>query len=268
MWSRFSSGRSIAAALLLPLSLACAPLSLSQERALGEQANDQIRAELPLIKDRVVWDYVREIGHRIVTASGEQPFTYHFYVVADEGINAFALPAGYIYVNAGILIEARDVSEVAGVMGHEVGHVVKRHVANNYSRQQGVGLLHRIGVYTAAILGGSLAGSAANAAGGVASTAYLSTFGRDAEREADAFAVEVLPRAGYDPHGLVTFFETMRRAGGASPPVWLSSHPATDERIANTQRMIEARTLPAGLRTGDDGRLHAIQRRLEELRRR
>jgi predicted Zn-dependent protease len=216
----------------------------------------------------VVWDYVREIGHRIVEASGEQPFVYHFYVVADEQINAFALPAGYVYVNAGILLEARDVSEVAGVIGHEVGHVVKRHVANNYSRQQGVGILHQVGVLAASVVGGGLAGSAANVAGGVAGTAYLSTFGREAEREADAFAVEVLPRAGYDPHGLVSFFETMRSAGGASPPIWLSSHPATDERIANTRRMIEARRLPAGLRAGDDGRLHAIQRRLEELRRR
>lgn len=267
MWSRCSRGRSSAATALLLVALGCAPLSLDQERALGEQANAQIRAELPLIRDRVVWDYVREIGHRIVAASGEQPFIYHFYVVADEEINAFALPGGYIYVNAGILLQARDVSEVAGVMGHEIGHVVKRHVANNYSRQQGVGSLYRIGVYLASLFGGGLAGSAANVAGGVASTAYLSTFGRDAEREADAFAVEVLPRAGYDPHGLVTFFETMRRAGGASPPAWLSSHPATDERIENTRRMIEARKLPAGLRTGDDGRLQAIQRRLEQLRR-
>lgn len=267
MWSRCSRSRSAVAALLLA-ALACAPLSLDQERALGEQTNAEVRGELPLIRDRVVWDYVREIGHRIVVASGEQPFTYHFYVVADEEINAFALPAGYIYLNAGILLQARDVSEVAGVLGHEIGHVVKRHVAKNYSRQQGVGTFYRIGVYIASILGGGLAGSAANVAGGVASTAYLSTFGRDAEREADAFAVEVLPRAGYDPHGLLTFFETMRLSGGASPPAWLSSHPATDERIANTRRMIEAGELPAGLRTGDDGRLHAIQKRLEELRRR
>ncbi len=265
MWSRCCSW--VAAALVLATS-ACAPLNLDQERALGEQTNVEVRSQLPLIRDRVVWDYVREIGHRIVAASGEQPFTYHFYVVADEDINAFALPAGYIYVNAGILLQARDVSEVAGVIGHEIGHVVKRHVANNYSRQQGVGSLYRIGVYIASILGGGLAGSAANVAGGVAGTAYLSTFGRDAEREADAFAVEVMPRAGYDPHGLLTFFETMRRAGGASPPGWLSSHPATDERIANTRRMIDALKPPAGLRSGDDGRLQAVQRRLEELRRR
>jgi predicted Zn-dependent protease len=265
MWSR--SCRRAAAALLL-LAVACAPLSVDQERALGQQANAQLRAELPLIQDRVVWDYVREIGHRIVAASGEQPFTYHFYVVADEQINAFALPAGYIYVNAGILLNARDVSEVAGVMAHEIGHVVKRHVANNYSRQQGVGALYRIGVYIASIFGGGLAGSAANVAGGVASAAYLNQFGRDAEREADAFAVQAMPRAGYDPHGLLSFFETMRRAGGAGPPAWLSSHPTTDERIANTRRMIEAQKLPAGLRSGDDGRLRAVQRRLESMRRR
>ena len=92
----------------------------------------------------------------VVAAAGPQPFVYHFYVVKDDRINAFALPAGYIYVHTETILAARDVSELAGVIAHEVGHVVRRHVAKNYGRQRGVGSLRRIGVYAAALLGGNI----------------------------------------------------------------------------------------------------------------
>ena len=251
--------------IALALSLGCGTLSIPEERALGQQINRQVRGEARLVKDRVIWDYVREIGHRVVAASGSQPFTYSFYVVDEASINAFALPAGYIYIHSETILAARNVAELAGVIAHEVGHVVRRHVARNYRRQQGVGSLYRIGVYAVSLLGGGFAGSAANLGGGLAAAAYLNSYGRDAEREADAFAVEVMPRAGYDPEGLVTFFETMLREKGGQPPAWLSSHPATGERIENTRRMIQETPLPADLRTHDD-RLPEIQRRIRRLR--
>ncbi len=264
-WTRSSV---VAAALVLVLSIACAPLSFEEEAYLGRQVNDQIRHEADLVRDRQIWDYVRKIGHKIVAAAGPQPFTYHFYVVESGAINAFALPAGYIYVNTETIMQARNVSELAGVIGHEVGHVARRHVANNYRRQQNVGVLHRVGTYTAALIGGGMAGSAANMGGGLAAAAYLNSYGRDAEREADVFAVEVLPKAGYDPEGLVTFFETMMRESGGSLPAWLSSHPATSERIASTRTLIREADLPRGLRRTDGGRLEQIQKRIAALRRR
>jgi predicted Zn-dependent protease len=256
-------GAAVLAALVV--SLGCGTLSIPEERSLGEQINRQVRSEANLIKDRVVWDYVRKIGHRIVAASGEQPFTYSFYVVDDDSINAFALPAGYIYIHSETILAARNVAELAGVIAHEVGHVVRRHVAKNYRRQQGVGSLYRIGVYAASLLFGGLAGSAANLGGGLAAVAYLNTYGRDAEREADAFAVDVMPRAGYDPEGLVTFFKTMLTEGSGAPAAWLSSHPTTDERIENTQRLVDQTPLPEGLQRHDD-RLPIIQRRIGILR--
>jgi predicted Zn-dependent protease len=263
--SRFARLSGAALSSALALSLGCGTLSIPEERALGEQVNREVRAEARLVKDRVVWDYVREIGHRIVAASGSQPFTYSFYVVEDDAINAFALPGGYIYIHSETILAARNVAELAGVIAHEVGHVALRHVAKNYRRQQGVGSLYRIGVYAASLLGGGLAGSAANLGGGLAAAAYLNSYGRDAEREADAFAVEVMPRAGYDPEGLVTFFKTMLSESGGQPPAWLSSHPTTVERIEKTQRMIEETPLPVGLRIHDD-RLPQIQRRIRRLR--
>ena len=267
MLRSFSRGARAVGIAAFAFALACAPLSVPEERQLGEQVNHEVRGQVKLVRDEAVVEYVRAIGQRIVQASGPQPFTFRFYVVEDDEINAFALPAGYVYVHTEVLLRSRNVSELAGVVGHEIGHVVKRHVAQNYRRQQGVGIAHSLGVVAAAVIGGGLAAEAVNVGGGLAAMAYLNQFGREAEREADNFAVEVLPRAGYDPRGLVTFFETlMQESCGSEPPAFLSSHPATRERIDNTRREIAASELPRGLRVDDDGKLEIIQRRIRLLR--
>jgi len=267
---RPSFSRSAAPAGLLLVvtgALACATLSIQEERELGEEVNREVRREVDLLHDDVVDDYIRRIGARIVSAAGSQEFTYSFDVVEADQINAFALPAGYIYIHTETILQSKDVSELAGVLAHEVGHVAERHVAENYNRAQGVSIGHQLAVITAAVLGGGAAAQAVNLGGGLAGMAYLNQFTREAEREADAFAVEVLPRAGYDPRGLMTFFETlMEESGGAEPPAFLSSHPATSERIDNVRALIAERDLPGGLRTHDDGRLEIIQRRIRLLR--
>jgi len=259
-----------AAPLLAGLAAAgCAPLSIPEERQLGEQVNRQMRQEVRLVREEVVVAYVQAIGRRIVASAGTQPFTFRFYVAEDDQINAFALPAGYVYVTTGTLLRAGNVSEMAGVLAHEVGHVVKRHVAHNYRRSQGVGALRQLGVLTAAVIGGAPAANAASLGGGLAAATYLNSFGREAERESDAFAVQVLPRAGYDPRGMASFFETLlRESGGAGPPAFLSSHPTTGERIAATRAMIAAERPPGGLQVHDGGRLEIIQQRIRLLRKR
>jgi predicted Zn-dependent protease len=109
------------------------------------------------------------------------------------------------------------------------------------------------------------AAGAVNLLGGVAGVAYLNTFGREAEADADAFAVEVLPRAGYDPRGLVSFFDTLAREGGAGGPSFLSSHPAPKDRIQATSARIAAAHLPPNLEVSDGGRLEIIQQRIRLL---
>lgn len=264
MWPTSSRSRPPLALLLLAcLALACAtPLTIDQERKLGDEFSREIRREITLFRDEVVQAYVEDIGRSIVEAAGTQPFTYHFYVVEDEDLNAFAAPAGHVYLNTGIILNARNVGEVAGVMAHEVGHVAKRHVAHNYNRQRTTGLAHQAAVIAAGMLGGQAAAGATNLLGGIGAMSYLNTFTRDAEREADAFAIEVLPRAGYHPEGMVTFFQTLRNEGGPRPPPFLSSHPTTDERIENARRMIAATPLPPGLRRDDGGRFEIIQHRV------
>jgi predicted Zn-dependent protease len=249
-------------ALLVLLSLGCATLTIPQERRLGEQVQSQVRAEVDLLRDPVVDEYVASIGRAIVRAAGPQPFDYHFYVVAADEINAFALPAGYIYMHTETILRARNVSELAGVMAHEVGHVAKRHIAHNYNRQRGTGMLHQAVVLGAGLAGGGAAAGAANLAGGLAGTAYLNSFTREAEAEADDFAVDVMPRAGYDPRGMVTFFQTLKEEGGPSVPEFLSSHPTSASRIQATSERIARTPIPASARAEDGGRLEIIQRRI------
>jgi predicted Zn-dependent protease len=264
---RRESRHALAVALLLPLLGACGTLSVAQERKLGDEFSREIRREVVLLRDSVVTGYVERIGHDIVRAAGPQPFAYHFYVVEDEEINAFAAPAGHIYVHTGTILMARNVCELAGVIAHEVGHVVKRHIAENYNRQRNTGIAHQAMVVAAGVLAGSSAAGAANIGGALAGTAFLNKFGRDAEREADAFAVEVMPEAGYDPVGLVTFFKTLRSETGSGGASFLSSHPATDERIEETRRLIEALPPQSGLRRNDSGRFEIIQQRARLLTR-
>jgi predicted Zn-dependent protease len=252
--------------LVLAAGLACATLTPQEEGRLGAQLHDQLRRESQLLDDRVVQDYVADLGRRIAAAGGQGELDYRFYVLVDDDINAFAAPGGYVYVNTGTILEARNVAELAGVLGHEIGHVARHHLARNLGRRRTANAARQIGVVAAAIAAGPAGASAASLLGGLASLAALNSFGRGAEREADAFAVEVLPEAGYDPEGLLSFFQTLlRRRNETASGSFLSDHPATEERIAETRRMIDAASPPAGLRGDDGGRLEIIQRRIRIL---
>lgn len=266
MWRSCSRRRPAAcvalAAALLP---ACATLTVSEEKELGDDLARDMRRELDFLRDPTVNRYVAEIGEDILRAAGPQPFDYHFSVIESDDINAFAAPAGHVYIHTETILKARNVSELAGVMAHEVGHVVHRHVAENYNRARNTDLLYQAGVVATSILAGGAAGSLAQLGGGLAAMAFINSFTREAEVEADSFAVEIMPRAGYHPQGLVTFFETLRNQGGPNVPAFLSSHPATEDRIAHTSALIAELSSTSDLRVDDDGKLEIIQRRIRLL---
>lgn len=253
------------AALLVLCGLAgaaCGPLSVSQERQMGEQIARELPYEMLLLRDRVVMEYVEGIGNDILMAGEPQPFDYRFYVAIDDDINAFATFGGLVVINTSVVLKSRNVSELAGVLAHEIGHVVHRHMAQNYNRRVGANIAHQLGVIVASMFG---FGGVASAGGGLAKMAVLNTYTREAEEEADAFAAWVLPRAGYDPEGLVTFFETLSRENQVHVPKLLSSHPATADRIQAARESIAEQPPRPGLRTTDAGRLEIIQRRIELL---
>lgn len=252
---------------LLALALAgCGTLSVAEEQQLGAEVARDARRELDFVREEVVVGYVENIGRALVRAAGPQPFEYHFYVVDDEELNAFAAPAGHVYVQTGLILAAANASELAGVMAHEVGHVALRHIAKNYNTQRGAGILYQLGSLGAAIFMPGAAAAGTQLVGQLAIIGVLNTFSREAEEEADAFAVKVLPVAGWDPRGLVSFFVTLNKEGGGPrPPAFLSSHPATENRIAATSALIRADKLPEGLRKSDGGKLEIIQRRIRLL---
>ena len=257
------------AALLTSLILAasivgCGTVTVLEEKQLGDEIAQQVRGELLFIRDAVVLDYVRSIGDEIVSAAGPQPFAYHFEVVEDDEINAFAAPAGYIYIHSGTILQARNVSEVASVLAHEVGHVALRHIAENYDRQRNVGAATQAGVLAASIFG---FGGLANLGSGLASIALLNSFSRADELEADTFAIEVMPTAGYDPHGMLTFLQVVRRESGNAGLAFFSSHPATEDRIEEATALLAEMPERSNLEVSDRGRLEIIQRRIQLLTR-
>jgi predicted Zn-dependent protease len=261
-----SSGRGLFVALLAAVAAApgCGTISLPEERRLGEQVSRQVESEVELIRDPLILGYVERLGRSLVTAAGPQPLSYRFAVVSDPNLNAFAVPGGYVYVNTGTVVAAADMSELAGVMAHEVGHVALRHVAKSYNRQRGTGVLYQVSTIALGVFLGSGAAAGGEVLGGLAAQAYLTSYSREAEEQADRFAVAILPKAGIDPRGLVRFFEKLRAQGGGGGPDFLSSHPATADRIAKTSAAIAAARLPAGLRSGD-GELASVQQRARAL---
>lgn len=258
--------RRILAAALVLLTAACAPLTVQEEQQLGREVQRQVRQQSQFVRDPVTVNYVRDLGEKLVEASAPSPFEFRFYVIEDEQLNAFAVPGGAIYVHTGLIMAVQDASELAGVMAHEIGHVTARHVAQMARRGRNTGLISQIGTILIAILTGSQLGAqAGSVVTGMAAQAYMSTYTQDAEREADRLGIDTMIRAGFDPNGMISMFETLKRdsAGRVRGPQFLSSHPATDERISNARMLIARREPLSGLRRDDGGRLKIIQQRLE-----
>lgn len=256
----------LACFLVLSLATACGTLSVQDEKKLGHQVQRQVRDQYTLMRDRVVVNYVRDLGQGLVASARPSPFEFRFFVVEDPQLNAFAVPGGAIYVNTGLILDADDVSQLIGVIAHEMGHVTARHVAENYNRSRATGVVAQIVSLAIGILTGSSIGAqGGQLLSGVAAQAYLATYTRDAEREADQLAIETMIRGGWDPNGMGAMFQKLmeQSSGGAHMPQFLSSHPATAERIQNVADERAKYGEVPRLRSTDGGRLEIIQKRIE-----
>jgi predicted Zn-dependent protease len=217
--------------LLMAAALGLTLISVPEEIQLGREANAKVRRELTEFRDPSINAYVRSLGARLVQSARGPRYPYSFAVADYREINAFALPGGPIWMNRGVLQAAANESQVAGVLAHEIAHVAERHAArqvtNGTFANWGLGLL-------SAMLGNT--GGAATArtvAGAMTSGAFLK-FTRDDEREADRVGLQILTRAGWDGHGMVELFETLRRTQQRDPgavATFFSTHPSPVERI-------------------------------------
>jgi predicted Zn-dependent protease len=220
-------------------------MSESQEIEIGKQMDAEIRREMGTYDDPELQRYVEGIGLRLARASQRPNLPWHFTVVDEPAINAFALPGGYIYVTRGIVPFLDDEAELAGVLGHEIGHVTARHSAQQYTQATSAGL----GVTLLSIFVPE-ARPFQNLTETALGVMFLK-YGRDDELEADRLGVEYTANTGWNPAGVAGMLRTLARLDEANGsrrgvPNWLSTHPAPADRVEEVQAYVAKAPSPAG----------------------
>ncbi|OWQ86947.1 peptidase [Roseateles aquatilis] len=247
-------------------------MSPQQEVETGRKAHQDVLKEYTPVDDPKLQAYVSALGNKLAAQSHRAELEWHFTVLDSPEVNAFALPGGYVYVTRGILAYMESEADLAGVMGHEIGHVTARHGAQRATRQQNAG----IGVLAAAVLGAVLesrgVGGAADLAGQVSqnvAAGYIASYSREQELQADQLGAEYLARNHYDPKHMVEVIQVLKdqeqfaadQARAAGRPAttgnnWLASHPSNEQRLQRIRD--EAATLTVG-QTVDENRAAFLQ---------
>jgi predicted Zn-dependent protease len=220
----------------------------SSEIAEGAKAHQQVLQEYGVYNNPAVQAYVNALGQRLAAQSHRKQLQWHFTVLDTPTINAFALPGGYVYVTRGIMAYMDSEADLAGVVGHEIGHVTARHGAQRATSQQNAGL----GVLAASVLGAVLeskgiagAGKMAGEVSQTVAAGYIASYGRDQELQADALGAEYLARNTFDPRNMIDVIRVLKdqerfaadvaKAEGWAAPAqgnWLASHPSNDQRLS------------------------------------
>ena len=246
------------------IAVACT-VSDDEEKAIGQNAAAQVEREAPMVTDAAVSNYVTRLGTTLASRSDDRNRDWQFRIVDAEVVNAFALPGGFVYVNRGLIEQAGSASELAGVLGHEIGHVLLRHSAEQIEKAQKTNL----GVSVVCGLTNICSSDAARVAIDVGGAALFARFSRRDELQADSAAVGVLVRAGYHPQGIVSMFAKLLETREQRPDLvagWFASHPLEEDRIAAVTRVIRS-TAGADARNlvKDDAAFHEFQARVHAL---
>ena len=252
---RFRAGPFLAAVLLAAVAAACARnpvtgsrelvfMSESQEADLGRQADAQIRGEMGVYDDAALQEYVTAVGNELAAVSHRPDLPWQFAVIDSPVVNAFAVPGGYIYLTRGLLAYLNDEAELAGVLGHEIGHVTARHSVQAYSRAAGAQMGLLLGqIFVPAMRPRYGAPGVGDAAGQGLGLLFLK-FGRDDERQADRLGAEYAVASGWDPHGVGDMLTTLGRIADTTDrrgtPNWLATHPEPADRVAGVAGTVES----------------------------
>ena len=244
-----SSSHATLAALVVVVAGACATnpatgarqimlVSESQEIAMGRDYDRQVVASIGLYPDSGLQRYIQQFGMRLAATSERPTLPWTFRVVDDPVVNAFALPGGFIYVTRGILAHLNSEAELAGVVGHEIGHVTARHSVSQMSKQQ----LAQIGLAVGTIASPEFERFAGIASAGLG--VLFLKYSRDAERQADDLGLRYMRRVNYDPREMPHVFEMLTRVsqaeGGGRVPEWLATHPDPENRRGRIEQEIAA----------------------------
>jgi Zn-dependent protease with chaperone function len=236
-----------------------------QDVQIGREAAQEVRREYPLIDDRQIANYLERLGDRLVEAAPRElnnpVFEYSFTPVNLKDINAFALPGGPMFVNRGMIEAAQREGEVAGVMAHELAHVLLRHGTANATKAQGFQIGALAGAIAGAVIGGGWGNVIAQGSQFGLGT-WLMKYSREYEKQADLVGAQIMARAGYDPRDLAHMFETIQKQGGNGGPEWLSSHPNPGNRTQYITQ--EASQLRIGPRPSEQG-FTQVRARLSQM---
>ncbi|MCE2901880.1 MAG: M48 family metallopeptidase [Gemmatimonas sp.] len=261
---RTSTGRRIALAGAALLLAACVP-GTSEEVAMGNAYAQQIERELPMVQDPEVLRYINVLGDSIARVVDDRSLSWRFNVVDMNEINAFAVPGGHIYVNRGLIEKTTNMSELAGVLGHEIAHVTQRHSMKQMAAAQRANL----GMTGLCIFAPSMCQGVAGTVVQAGASAGFAKFSRDDETESDRYGVMYVTRAGIDPRGMPSMFRILLRERERNPgamEAWFSSHPMEESRVRTTEEEI-ARIDPVVLNslTRDTRSFQAFKARLASL---
>src|SRR5579864_7275860 len=232
--------------------------SKQQDVQLGQEAAAQVRKQMTVIHDPVLTNYVNQVGKRLASApeARQSGFPFTFEVVADPTINAFALPGGPMFINTGLLKAVDSEAQLAGVMGHEMSHVILRHGTNQATKAK---MIELPAVLAGQMAGGSMMGKLAQAGIGLGANSVLLKIGRSAESQADLMGSHLMAESGYDPMEMARFFEKLNAQGGGRTIQFLSDHPNPDNREKAIEA--EAHRLPQqnyGYETGEFQRMKQV----------
>jgi predicted Zn-dependent protease len=221
--------------------------SRSQEIEMGREADEQITASMGMYEDTELQDYVSRLGQQLAASSERPDLPWTFRVLDDPVVNAFALPGGFIYVTRGILVHFNSEAELAGVLGHEIGHVTGKHSVNRLSKQQ----LAQLGIGVGVIIEPDLKEYGQIASAGL--QLLFLKFSRDDERQADILGLRYMRRVDYDPSDMVGVMSMLDRVtearGGRGVPEWLATHPDPGNRQEYIRAAIDTMTLTGSFKS-------------------
>ena len=229
----------------------------AEELQIGKEFAAQHEKEIKLHGDPVVTNYINDLGQFLVRHSKRNDIPYTFKVVETKGINAYAVPGGFIYIHLDLIRAAKTEAELAAVIGHEIGHIVGRHSMKRLTQVYGLELLKQVFL-------DEDSGALKKIVAEVIAAGLLFRYSRDHERESDVYGVQNVYDAGIHPEGAATFFETLRDVRGRDPSSlekFLSTHPVPSERVSNVRNQIAGLPYKPGLRT-DSSRFRRIKRRI------
>ena len=216
-------------------------IGLTEERELGARFAIEARRQLPLVREPALTAYLRRVGQRIIARLDSQQFAYRFFLVRDASLNAFAVPGGYVYVNAGLLARVADEPELAGVLAHEIVHVHAHHLVRQEEQTALVNYATLLGLLLSAVHPALGVGAAS------AGEAVQLKYQRQFEQEADHVGLGLMHDAGFDPAGMPSFLRLVLREQQVNParvPPYFLSHPLTEDRIAELEHRVQGMGRP------------------------